>query len=190
VNPLRTGSTAQTLSIPTVAYNEPPVSPVPINIRTQEPAPQFPAAVPAPQAPAPQVDSFDSAPAVVPPAEAPVPAAVPTPAPAPTPPAPAPAFPPAEPVAAAPLAPASVAEPQPATPAPAPAQSVAIFLHLTSGERIFAARLASEEEATERARAIVRALVRPEPGVWAKFGDRLVRPDSVVSIELAKRRDD
>jgi len=35
-----------------------------------------------------------------------------------------------------------------------------------------------------------RALNRPEPGVWAKFGNRLIRPDAVVSIELAPRRDD
>ena len=44
--------------------------------------------------------------------------------------------------------------------------------------------------AEQRAIEIVRALNRPEPGVWAKFGNRLIRPDAVVSIELAPRREE
>jgi hypothetical protein len=69
------------------------------------------------------------------------------------------------------------------------AQTVAVFLHLSSGERIWAGRFDSTDLAEQRATEIVRALNRPEPGVWAKFGNRLIRPSAVVSIELAPRRE-
>jgi hypothetical protein len=93
-------------------------------------------------------------------------------------------------------APASVVAPVAPVPPPAQAvvpqseETVAVFLHLTSGERIWAGRFASSELADQRAGEIVRALNRPEPGVWAKFGNRLIRPEAVVSIELAQRRED
>ena len=77
------------------------------------------------------------------------------------------------------------------TPTPAPQdESVAVFVHLSSGERIWAGRFDSDLLAEQRAIEIVRALNRPEPGVWAKFGNRLIRPDAVVSIELAPRREE
>jgi hypothetical protein len=87
---------------------------------------------------------------------------------------------------AAPVAP--VAQPAP-PPAVLPDQSVAVFMHLSSGERIWAGRFDSATIAEQRASDIVRALNRPEPGVWAKFGNRLIRPGAVVSIELAPRRE-
>ena len=97
-------------------------------------------------------------------------------------------------------APVPVAEPAPPAALPAQAmhaptpvapvdESVAVFLHLSSGERIWAARFDSPAIAEQRATDIVRALNRPEPGVWAKFGNRLIRPEAVVSIELAPRRE-
>lgn len=87
--------------------------------------------------------------------------------------------------------PLPVQPPAPAAPAPAPAvdQSIAVFLHLSSGERLWVGRYATEALAVQRAEEIVRTLVRPEPGVWAKFGQRLIRPEAVVSIELAPRGD-
>jgi len=78
-------------------------------------------------------------------------------------------------------------------PAPRPSpldESVAVFVHLSSGERVWAGRFDSDALAEQRAVEIVRALNRPEPGVWAKFGNRLIRPGAVVSIELAPRRED
>ena len=96
----------------------------------------------------------------------------------------------------APVPPAQTVEP---TSAPQPVEqqaslsaeeTVAVFLHLSSGERIWAGRFASSEPASSAPREIVRALNRPEPGVWAKFGSRLIRPEAVVSIELAQRRED
>jgi hypothetical protein len=99
-----------------------------------------------------------------------------------------PVAPPPAPIAAAP-APA----PAPDPPAPTPAaqdETTAIFLHLSSGERIWAGRFDSMPLAEQRALEIVGALNRPEPGVWAKFGNRLIRPEAVVSIELAQRRED
>lgn len=93
-------------------------------------------------------------------------------------------------------APQAAPPPQPvrAVQAPAPMaqtdESVAVFIRLSSGERIWAGRFDSATVAEQRATDIVRALNRPEPGVWAKFGNRLIRPDAVVSIELAPRRED
>jgi hypothetical protein len=79
----------------------------------------------------------------------------------------------------------------PSAPTPSPVdQTVAIFLHLSSGERIWAGRFDSMQLAEQRGAEIVGALNRPEPGVWAKFGNRLIRPEAVVSIELASRRED
>jgi hypothetical protein len=69
-------------------------------------------------------------------------------------------------------------------------ETVAVFLYLRGGARIWAGRFESLDLAERRAHEIVRALIRPEPGVWAQFGNRLIRPDAVVSIELAPRRED
>ena len=99
---------------------------------------------------------------------------------------------------AAPVAPVPPAQAVATVPAPRSEEhqalqaeeTVAVFLHLSSGERIWAGRFASSELADQRAGEIVRALNRPEPGVWAKFGNRLIRPEAVVSIELAQRRED
>lgn len=111
-------------------------------------------------------------------------AAAPVPAPAPIVAPVAPVPPPAQSVVPAPA-------PQPAEHQALQAEeTVAVFLHLSSGERIWAGRFASSEPAEQRAAEIVRALNRPEPGVWAKFGNRLIRPEAVVSIELAQRRED
>lgn len=145
---------------PAVAYAEPPVSP-PVTRMT-------PVSVPAPvhvAAPA--------APVAQPAVEAAAPVAPPQPA------APAPA-PQAAPAAAA----------QESIPAAGQDLSTAVFVHLSSGERIWAGRFDTRELADRRAFEIVRALNRPEPGVWAKFGNRMVRPDAVVSVELAERRED
>ena len=121
------------------------------------------------------------------PVQAPVPVAAPAapvaqvaPVPQSEPPA-APHVAPQQPVQAV-QAPAQLAEPQD--------ESVAVFVHLSSGERIWAGRFDSGVLAEQRAVEIVRALNRPEPGVWAKFGNRLIRPEAVVSIELAARRED
>jgi hypothetical protein len=121
------------------------------------------------------------------PVQAPVPVAAPVAPVAQVAPVPLPELPAAPQVAApqqpvqAVQAPAPVAAPQD--------ESVAVFIHLSSGERIWAGRFDSGVLAEQRAVEIVRALNRPEPGVWAKFGNRLIRPQAVVSIELAPRRD-
>ena len=98
--------------------------------------------------------------------------------------------PPAAPQVAAPQQPVHAVQASPAPLAAPQDESVAVFVHLSSGERIWAGRFESGTLAEQRAVEIVRALNRPEPGVWAKFGNRLIRPDAVVSIELAARRED
>ncbi len=122
------------------------------------------------------------------PAPAPVPVAAPAAPVAQVAPVPQPE-PHAAPQVAAPQQPVQAAHAPAPTPAPQD-ESVAVFVHLSSGERIWAGRFDSDTLAEQRAVEIVRALNRPEPGVWAKFGNRLIRPDAVVSIELAPRRDD
>jgi hypothetical protein len=152
------------------------------------PQPQAPAPAPAPM-PAPQ--------AVAPPPVEPIQTfAAPPPAPAAAPQAPPVAPPPAPAPAAAP-APAPVAE----APRVAPpiietngngshSGSVGVFLTLTDGERIWVGRFANAEAGERRAQEVIDALMRPEPGVWPRFGNRLVRPDSVVAVEVSKRADD
>ncbi len=117
---------------------------------------------------------------------------------APTPPPPAPVAPaPVEPVAPEPPPVAAVPEP-PVRSAPpivqtnengANGSSVGVFLTLTDGERIWVGRFADAEAGERRAQEVIDELMRPEPGVWPRFGNRLVRPDSVVAVEVSKRRD-
>lgn len=122
------------------------------------------------------------------PAQAPVPVAAPVAPVAQVAPVPQPE-PPAAQQVAAPQQPVQAAHAT--VPAGAPQdESVAVFVHLSSGERIWAGRFDSGVTAEQRAVEIIRALNRPEPGVWAKFGNRLIRPEAVVSIELAPRREE
>jgi hypothetical protein len=123
------------------------------------------------------------------PVQAPVPVAMPVAPVAQVAPVPQPE-PSAAPQVAAPQQPVQAVQASP-TPVSAPLdESVAVFVHLSSGERIWAGRFDSGVLAEQRAVEIVRALNRPEPGVWAKFGNRLIRPQAVVSIELAPRREE
>ena len=130
------------------------------------------AAAPAPPPVAP-------APAPVAPAPEPAPiAAVPEPAPAPVVQAPAPVAAPApEPIAV------TVPSPSPNT------TSVGVFLHLEDGERIWVGRFENQEAGELHAQYLIDSLMRPEPGVWPRFGDRLVRPESVVGVEVVPRTD-
>jgi hypothetical protein len=166
----------------------------------QSHAPGAPAPAPAVQAPAapppaPVVEAYvpPPAPVVEAPAAAPMPVYE-----APAPPAPVVEAPPPAP------APAPVAEAPAPTPAPAPAPvveapaervsvgadtSVGVFLNLEDGARIWAGRFDSLEEAEQHAQNLTESLVRPEPGVWPRFGDQLVRPDAVVSVEVSAREE-
>ena len=121
------------------------------------------------------------------PTQAPVPVAAPVAPVAQVAPVPRPEPPATPPVAAPPQPVQAVHAPAPVAPHD---ESVAVFVHLSSGERIWAGRFDSGVLAEQRAVDIVRALNRPEPGVWAKFGNRLIRPEAVVSIELAPRREE
>ena len=160
---------------------EAPAAPAPVAQAPVAPAPPAPAPAPAP---------------IVEAAVAPMPFTQAPPAPAPVVEAPPPA---PEPVAQAPVA----SSPAPA-PAPAPAPmveapparakdgadtSVGVFLNLEDGARIWAGRFDSLEEAEQHAQSLTESLVRPEPGVWPRFGDQLVRPDAVVSIEVSPREE-
>jgi hypothetical protein len=77
--------------------------------------------------------------------------------------------------------------------APAPVElddeSVSVFLNVENGERLRVAHFATEPEAHLHAQELVESLVRPEPGVWPRFGRWLVRPDAVVSVQVERRHD-
>jgi hypothetical protein len=138
-------------------------------------APAAPAPAPAPVAPAPPAPI-----APVPePAPAPVVLAVPDPAPV-------------QPVVQAP-APVAAPAPEPiavTVPASSAAStSVGVFLHLEDGERIWVGRFENQEAGELHAQFLIDSLMRPEPGVWPRFGDRLVRPESVVGVEVVPRTD-
>lgn len=150
---------------------QPPAAPAPAAPVVQPPPPPAPAPVAeAPPAPAPVL---------------PAPVAQAPPAPAPiveVPPVPAP-------VVQAPAAPAPVVE-APAPRAPVAVDtSVGVFLNLEDGARIWAGRFDSLEDAEQHAQNLTESLVRPEPGVWPRFGDQLVRPDAVVSVEVSPREE-
>jgi hypothetical protein len=150
-------------------------------------APAAPAAVAQPPEPAPAPVAPQPI-AHAPLAEAPA-------APAPIEPLPAPPAP----VAQAPVAPAPIVEAPappahlveaPAAPAPVASDtSVGVFLNLEDGARIWAGRFDSLEDAERHAQQLTESLVRPEPGVWPRFGDQLVRPEAVVSIEVSPREE-
>jgi hypothetical protein len=147
-------------------------------------APEAPAAAPPPAPPA--------APVAQPTAPAPAPiAAVPEPAPAPV----VQAVPDPPPVQPGVQAPAPVAAPAPepiavTVPAPYPnPTSVGVFLHLEDGERIWVGRFENQEAGELHAQHLIDSLMRPEPGVWPRFGDRLIRPESVVGVEVVPRTD-
>lgn len=140
------------------------------------PAPPQAAPAPAPVAPAPAPAPIDAVPE---PAPAPVVQAVPDP-------------PPVQPVVQAP-APVAAPAPEPiavTVPAPSPnTASVGVFLHLEDGERIWVGRFENQEAGELHAQYLIDSLMRPEPGVWPRFGDRLVRPESVVGVEVVPRTD-
>lgn len=140
-----------------------PGAPAPVAQAPAAPAPVEQAPV-APAAPAPVFQA--------PPAAAPV---VETPPPAPA------------PVVEAPAAPAPVVEAPPVRARVGADTSVGVFLNLEDGARIWAGRFDSLEDAEQHAQNLTESLVRPEPGVWPRFGDQLVRPDAVVSVEVSPR---
>jgi hypothetical protein len=152
----------------------------------------------APAAPAPAPQPPPQAPVAVAPPPEPVQMQPVQPVPVPQP----------QPLQAVQAVPAPVAPPPDPVPAPAPVGrtepppivettgnggaegSVGVFLTLADGERIWVGRFASPEAGEQHAQEVIDALMRPEPGVWPRFGNRLVRPDSVVAVEVSKRRDD
>lgn len=158
-----------------------------------------------------------TAPAPVPPVQAapPPPPVTAVPEPPPAPPLPPVSVAPAPPLAAAPPPPspppvAAVPTPPPPAPAPVPqaapepepdadssasaaaasGESVGVFLNLEDGSRIWVGRFEDAEAGQRRAEEIIDSLMRPEPGQWARFGNRLIRPESVVGVEISPRRDD
>jgi len=158
----------------------PAAAPAPV-VEAYAPPPP-PPVVEAPAAPMPVYEAPAPPPAQV--VQAPPPAPAPEPAPVAQAPAPAPAVaPPPAP------APAPVVEAPPERASAPTDTSVGVFLNLEDGARIWAGRFDSLEEAEQHAQNLTESLVRPEPGVWPRFGDQLVRPDAVVSVEVSPREE-
>lgn len=69
-------------------------------------------------------------------------------------------------------------------------EAAAVFLALQGGGRVRVGPFTSMEACRKRADEIMDLFNRPEPGVWPRFGNRLVRPEAVAAIEISRRRDD
>jgi hypothetical protein len=130
-------------------------------------APPAPAPAPAPVSPAAQVPAPQPAQAHVP---------VPTPDPAA-----------AAAVAAAMQAPAPEGDPGGTI---GDDETAAVFVALTGGQRVRVSSFTSMDDCRKRADQVMDLFNRPEPGVWPRFGNRLVKPDAVTAIEISRRRDD
>jgi hypothetical protein len=76
-----------------------------------------------------------------------------------------------------------------APPSPERTESVDVYLNVENGERLRVAHFATESEAQLHAQELVESLVRPEPGVWPRFGRWLVRPEAIVSVQVERRHD-
>ena len=117
-----------------------------------------------------------------------VPAATAAEVPAPSSPTPAPA------AADTPAPPAPAAADMPATPALAPRPVAGAQFHvrlsLVGGARLNLGAFPTADDGQRYASEILEAVLRPDPGVWPQFGNRLVRPDAVVSVEVARHADD
>jgi hypothetical protein len=119
----------------------------------------------------------------------PVPVAVPAPvAVQPEPVAPAPVVPMPEPAMAAEVAPAAPApEPLEAPvapdPAPQPELLFQVLAHLVNGERVEISRASSVDEAKAAASAAMHSMRNGD--AWPLFSGRYVRPESIVSIDVA-----
>jgi hypothetical protein len=85
------------------------------------------------------------------------------------------------------LRPRAAQEASPARPEP-DNESVSVFLNVENGERLRVAHFATEPEANLHAQELVESLVRPEPGVWPRFGRWIVRPEAVVSVQVERRQ--
>jgi hypothetical protein len=132
-------------------------------------------------------------PPVQPPAEPEFPLAPPPQPVTPAPPPPLQVAPPPPPAAPLSIAPEPRDEARPPivqTAHSAGDASVGVFLNLADGERLWVGRFASVEDGERHAEEIIDALMRPEPGVWPRFGNRLVRPGSVVAVEVSRRREE
>jgi hypothetical protein len=87
------------------------------------------------------------------------------------------------------LRPRAAEEAAPASPEPDADELVSVFLNVENGERLRVAHFPTEPEAHLHAQELVESLVRPEPGVWPRFGRWLVRPEAVVSVQVERRQD-
>ena len=63
-------------------------------------------------------------------------------------------------------------------------KKVNVLVSLTNGERVLVESFDDEEPAKERARELTRVLEAATE--WQLIGERLIRPDAVVSVDLEK----
>ena len=193
--------------LPAAYETQPPPEPAPMPEAHAAPAPE-PVEMPEPPA-------FEEQPAVPPPLPAlepvaevepapviePAAALEPVPMPQPDPAPPAPSYPPAaaaqEPVPAA--EPPVDAEPEPAPePQPGPlvepvAESSVVWrmtIRLTNGEGVEAGDFSDQNAAKEEAKAIMTQIADADAAEWPFVNGRFLKPDSIVSVDIAELSDD
>jgi outer membrane biosynthesis protein TonB len=86
-----------------------------------------------------------------------------------------------------PVAAAAEPEPEPVAAAPAVVAGYLVRGRLVNGEEIEIASVVDAAEAQRIARDAMRACARPDGADWPVLNGRYIRPESIVSIEVAER---
>jgi hypothetical protein len=184
----------QPLPVEPMTLPEPPVDEAPAPL-LEQPAPQ-PEPTVVPEAITPLVSTpveAEATPAepLMPaaPLQPPVEAEVVEPQPAPE---PILASPPAEPAPLAPAAPeVPVAAPPANQPMAGPASIHVVLLRLRDGEAVEVGTFATAVEASARAQEVVQQITKAEgDGSWPFFGERYLRPDAILSVDLLEESPD
>ena len=185
-----------------VAAVEPMPAPQPLQVSEPAPEPQpqsEPAADPEPVLePAAMVEPLRAlAPVPAPePLPAPEPIASPEPAPLPEPTPPPAPYPPAA------AQPEAEPEPEPAPDTPEPvvpetpvaeAESTTLWrvlIRLTNGERVDAGDFPDPEAAKQHAKSLITQVAEAEQGDWPFISGRFLKPDTIVSVDIAEHDGD
>jgi Type II secretion system (T2SS), protein E, N-terminal domain len=178
---------------PAALAPEPPVSPEPAPVPEPAAVPEAPAAPEPPALVQPvAAPPFPAAPEPSPALETPTPEPAASPEPVPFPdPEPAPSPPSYPPAAASPeTAPPPIPE-EPETTPTAPEPTVVsipwrLTIRLTNGERVEAGDFADQESAKQEAKAVMAQVADADSGEWPFVSGRFLKPDTIVSVDIAE----
>lgn len=67
-------------------------------------------------------------------------------------------------------------------------KTVRVMIRLTDGDQIDAGGYSTNEQAIERARALIGSIESQSGGEWPFLSGRFLRPETIVSIDLIEER--